>query len=261
MISRVFPVSEGRLISGGRKASPRGAWVVIFLQFLIVLPAVGDFIPLPPWFIYGGGNGSTWGGSSSNPDNVQLNIAMSPPPVPNQYATAVATGSSDLVQMMPGTTYTFTLAASVSGAAACEALTVDGNEVIAHTLISGLTWRRYTNSFTVGGPEDVRVGRFLNVQLLLMKGGFSYGTAAASFTNLQVQSVVERPKLTLQTLGAGQMELRWPTNFYWYVPEYATNLSIDVWQGIADLPTMQSNQFILPVSMQTGKRFFRLRQP
>jgi hypothetical protein len=186
---------------------------------------------------------------------------MNLPPVPNQYATAVATGSSDLLQIAPATTYTFTLSAMVSGSAACEALTVDGSGVIVHTLISGSAWKRYTNSFTTGGPSDPLVGRSLNVQLLLMKSGFNYGTATANFTNVQFQAVTARPTLTLSRAGAGALRLQWPTNFSWYVPEHTTTLDAAVWEDLTNQPSIQGNQFVVQIETEMGQRFFRLRQP
>lgn len=237
------------------------ALATVVLQLIIALSFAGEVIPLPPWYIYGGGIGSTWGGSSPDPDYVQLTVSMSPPAVPNQYVTAVATGSADLLQMTPATTYTFTLAASVSGSAACEALTVDGSEVIAHTLIFGPTWKRYTNSFTLGGPEDARVGRYLNVQLLLMKSGFNYGSATATFTNLQVQAVTERPKLLLQSAGDGMIELLWPTNFHWYQPEQSTNLETDAWEMITNQSILMGTNLVVGLAPPARACFFRLRQP
>lgn len=243
-----------------RSLSSASALLAVVAHLVGALPAAGEFYPLPPWFIYGGGIGSTWGGSSTSPDNAQLNVAMSPPTVPNQYVTAVAMGSTYVLQIAPATTYSLTLSASVSGSAACESLMVDGNNVISYTLISSLTWKRYTNSFTTGGPDDPLVGRYLNVQLLLMKSGFNYGSATASFTNLQFQAVTARPKLTLQQTGPGVAQLQWPTNFYWYVPEHTTNVD-GVWEDLTNQATIQGNQFALPVDSMSEQRYFRLRQP
>ena len=236
---------------------------IVLLHVIVVPRAVGEFYSLPAWFFYGGAVSGTWDGSSTSPDNAQLTVSLSPPipPMPGQYATAVGTCSADILQIAPGTTYNYTLSAMVAGSAACEALTVDSAGVIAHTLISGSTWKRYTNSFTTAGPDDPRVGRFLNVQLLLMKSSGNFGTANGFFTNLQVEAVAQRPSLAIQALGAGQAELRWPTNYYWYVPEHSTNLVGDAWESIPDSLYIESNQFVLPVSTQPESRFFRLRQP
>lgn len=233
------------------------------LLLAAALPALGEPYPLPPWLFYGSSNSGTWDGSSTSPDNAQLTVTLNfpVPPVPGPYATSVGNSSSPVLQLEPATTYTLTLAAMVSGPAVCDAVTQDGNGLIAYTLISGSGWKRYTNSFTTGGPDDSRVGQSLNVQLSLRKSGGSYGTASAFMTNIQLNVTAQRLVLTIQPMGVGQAELRWPTNFYWFVPEYATNLTVDFWEAIADLPTTQSNQLVLPLSLQTGQRFFRLRQP
>jgi hypothetical protein len=165
------------------------------------------------------------------------------------------------MQIAPATTYTFTLSAIVSGPAPCESLMVDGVGVITNTTIFSSTWKRYTNSFTTGSPDDPLVGRFLNLQLVLMKSGYSYGTAAATFTNLQLQVSTARPLLTLRQAAAGAARIRWPTNFYWYIPEHTTDLNSGFWEDLTNSSSIQGDQFEVEVNADMGQRFFRLRQP
>lgn len=239
--------------------------LLVFLAGITIWPIHaalgGEFVPLPAWYLYGGGINSTWSGDSSGPERVQISVTMNPPPVPNQYGTAVATGSAELLQISPATTYVFTLSASVSGSAGYEALTVDGSGVIAHTLIGGVGWKRYTNTFTTAGPEDPRVGRPLNVQLLVMKSGFNYGTATATFTNMQLWVSTARPTLALQPSGNGLVELRWPTNFHWYVLESSTNLADGMWEEIGEPAVTVDQQQVVSLPNESSSRFFRLRQP
>src|ERR1041384_6647204 len=190
------------------------------------LPAAGELYTFAPWYIYGGGIGNiTWDGSSTSPDNAWLTVAMNLPVVPNQYVSATATGSSDLLQIAPATTYSFTFSARTSGGPAhAVVFAVDGVGVITNTTVYTTSWARYTNSFTTGGPDDLLVGRYLNIQLALMLSGFAYGTTTVTFTNLQLEVATARPTLTLQPSVAGLVRLQWPTNFYWYLPEHTNKL-------------------------------------
>ena len=77
--------------------------------------------------------------------------------------------------------------------------------------VSGSTWKRYTNSFAIGNPDDARVGRNLNVQLLLSRFT-SLGTVSASFTNIQLQVATVRPTLSYRRPAPGTLQLLWPTN-------------------------------------------------
>lgn len=235
--------------------------LVAVLQLLGTVPAAGEDFPLPPWFIYGGGINGTWGGSSTSPDNAQLSVTMNPPAVPNQHVSAVATGSSDLLQITPATTYTLTLSAVVSGSATCETFMVDGSAVVSHTTIYSSTWKRYTNAFTTGGPDDPLVGRYLNVQLVLMKSGFNYGTATATFTNLQFAVSTVCPALIFHSAAAGSVRLQWSTNFYWYIPEHTTSLEASVWEDLTNQQTIQGDRYEVQVETAMGQNFFRLRQP
>ncbi len=230
------------------------------LQLLCALRATAEDFPLPPWNISGGGINGTWDGASASPDQVQLAVAMNPPAVPNQHVTVTATSANDLLQITPATTYSLTCAAAVWGSANCEAFMLDGTTVITNATIYG-TWKRYTNSFTTGGPADPLVGRQLKVQLVLMKSGFNYGSATATFTNIQFAVSTIRPRVTRYRAAAEGVWLLWPTNFYWYIPEYATNLQASVWESITNLPTIEGDLFAVRVETKTGPYYFRLRQP
>jgi hypothetical protein len=250
-----------RLIRASRSLLPATPGLLaIALHMTGTVPAAAQFYPLPPWYLYGGGNGSTWGGSSTSPDNAQLTVTLYPPTVPSQYGTAVATGSADVLQITPVTTYTLTLSAMLSGSGSAQALMVDGTGVITNISISGSTWKRYTNSFTTGSPDDQRVGRNLNVQLLLNRFS-SLGTATASFTNLQFQVLTARPTLSYRLAAHGPLQLLWPTNFYWCVPEQTTSLQTGSWEDMTNLPVVLGDQFLIQVDMEMGRCFFRLRQP
>ena len=86
------------------------------------------------------------------------------------------------------------------------------------------------------------------------------GTATGSFTNIQLHVDTSRPVLAVRTAGAGQIQLRWLTNFNWYVPEIATSISAVTWEPVTNSPTVQSNQFVIQLGVQPGPNFFRLRQ-
>jgi hypothetical protein len=250
-----------RLIRASRSLLPVVAGLLpIVLHLSGTLPAAAQSYPLPPWDFYGGGNGSTWGGSSTSPDNAQLTVTLYSPPVPNQYGTAVANGSAEVLQITPVTTYALTLSAMVSGSGSAQALMVDGTGVITNISISGSTWKPYTNSFTTGTPDDQRVGRSLNVQLLLNRFS-SLGTATASFTNVQFHVLTAQPTLSYRLAAHGPLQLLWPTNFYWYVPEQTTNLQTGSWEGMTNLPIVLGDQCLIQVDMEMGRCFFRLRQP
>ena len=247
----------------GRVLSSPPPWASVLLALALYLPcaiaAAAEF-PLPPWYFYGGGNGSTWDGSSTGPDNAQMTVTLSPPPVPTQYGTAVATGSSDLLQITPLTTYTLTLSAALSGGGSAAIIMVDGVGVITNTAISGSTWKRYTNSFTTGTPSDPHVGRNLNVQLQLNRFT-TLGTSTGTFTNIQFQVSMARPTLSYRLPGSGVLQLLWSTNFYWYNPEHTTNLQTGPWETVTNTPVTSGNQLLLQLDMEPGQHFFRLSQP
>lgn len=230
---------------------------------LLARSSHGEFHPLPDWYFYGGANSGSWSGSSTSPSNAQLTVTMNfpMPPVPGPYATAVGQSSASVVQIESHTTYNFTFHAWLSAAAACEGLTLDDDGVIAHTLVSGLSSKRYTNSFTTGDASDPRVGRSLYLQLLLMKSGGSYGTATATYTNLQLESISLRPSLAIRSGNPTTVELSWPTNLPSFLPERATNMTAGNWETMTNLPTMSSNRYILPVEVNPGAEYFRLRKP
>ncbi|HWQ92540.1 MAG TPA: hypothetical protein VN673_12780 [Clostridia bacterium] len=234
--------------------------LALILHLINAVPARAELYPLPPWYFYGMGNGSTWGGSSTSPDNAQLTVSLFPPTVPNQYATAVATGSQTLLQLAPATTYTVTLSAMVSGSGSAHILMLDDSVVISNTSISGSTWKRYTNSFTTGGSEDQRVGRNLHVQLLLNRFG-GLGTTTANFTNVQFHVLAFRPALAYSLPGQAVFQLSWPTNFQGYVLQQTTSLETSSWEAVTNLPVAAGDQFMIQVDRRTGQRFFRLKQP
>ena len=183
-----------------------GAVVGLLLSLAATVPAAAQSYPLPPWYFYGGGNGSTWNGSSTSPDNAQLEVTLYAPPFAGQYGMAVATGSTGLGQITPLTTYTLTFWAVVSGSGSAQSLWVDGVGTITSVAVSGSTWKRYTNSFAIGNPDDARVGRNLNVQLLLSRFT-SLGTVSASFTNIQLQVATVRPTLSYHRPAPGTLQL------------------------------------------------------
>jgi hypothetical protein len=137
---------------------------------------------------------------------------------------------------------------------------VDGTGAITNTTISGGTWKRYTNSYTSGSPADPRVGRNLNVQLLLNQSG-SLGTVTANFTNTQFQTLMARPKLSFRLAAPPAFQLLWSTNFYWYIPQQTTNLRTGSWEDITDAPIVQGDQLSVRAGLESRQRFFRLRQP
>jgi hypothetical protein len=223
-------------------------------------PAAAQLYPLPPWYFYGGGNGSTWDGSSTSPDNAQLSVTLYPPAIPGQYGTAVATGSTELLQITPLTTYKLTLSALLSGSGSAQAMMVDGVGVVTNTSMSGSAWNRYTNSFTTGTPDDPRVGRNLNLQLQLNRFS-TLGTTTATFTNVQFQVTVARPALSYRLAAPGALQLLWRTNFYWYIPQQTFDLQTGSWDDLTNSAVVLGDQILIQVDVALGQRFFRLRQP
>ena len=121
-------------------------------------------------------------------------------------------------------------------------------------------WTRYTNSFTTAGPDDPRVGRNLNVVLLVSR--FSNpGTTTANFTNIEFQVSTTRPTLSHHLVAPGELQLLWSTNFYWYVLEQTSNLQTDSWVETTNVPVVVGNQFQIEIDTTMGRRFFRLKQP
>ena len=106
---------------------------------------------------------------------------------------------------------------------------------------------------------DPYAGQNLYAQLVLTGQGSSPGSSTASFTNIQFSVVAPRPSLTTGSAGPGQIHLRWPTNFDWCALESATNCPADNWESVTNAPTVQENQFVIPLTLQAGQRFFRLR--
>jgi hypothetical protein len=228
--------------------------------------AAGEFQPLPPWYFSGDGTNFTWDGSSTGPDNAELSVTVYEPKISEQYGNARATGSTNLLQIAPATTYTFTFSAVLGGSLSGNAGMVsvyDDNILIKSTWILSpppFTWNRYTNSFTTDGPDDPRVGRNLNVVLLVSR--FSNpGTTTASFTNIQFEVSTTRPRLSHHLVAPGQLQLLWPTNFYWYVLEQTSNLQTASWVETTNLPVVVGNQFQIEIDTMIGRKFFRLKQP
>jgi len=219
-----------------------------------------DVIPLPSWYLYGGGNGSTWDGSSTSPDNLQLSVTLTPPPMPNQYGTAVAASSADVLQIAPSTSYALTFSASLSGLGGSAALTVDNVGTIKQAAISGSTWKRYTNSFTTGDSSDPHVGRNLNIQFIVSQFGGS-GSSSISVTNIQLQTLQPPPTLLCRKASPTIVQLLWPTNYPAYIPQQSTTLQTGSWQDITSTPVTLGNQFVLQLNIDATKRFFRLRGP
>jgi hypothetical protein len=243
-----------------RTLLPRCAVLLALALRITTSISAADFYPLPPWYFYGGGNGSTWDGSSTTPDNAQLSVTVSPPPTANQYGTAVATSSSDLLQITPLTTYALTLSATLSGPGSAYIIMIDSVGVVSTTPISGSTWKRYTNSFTTGTPDDPLVGRNLNVQLQLNRFS-TQGTTTASFTNVQFQVSMARPTLEYRLPAPEKLQLLWPTNFYWYIPEHTADMQTGPWEAVTNSPVTSGDRFLIELGLETGPHFFRLRQP
>jgi hypothetical protein len=226
---------------------------------LTVVPVRADFIALPLWSLYGGGNGATWNGSSTSPDNAQLSVTLSPPPIPFQYGTAVAASSADVVKIAPAATYALTFSAMVTGPGSAAAVMVDTNSTIAEVSISGSTWTRYTNAFTTAS-NDPRVGRSLNIQLLVNQNG-TIGTSSVSFTNIQLQLLQPQPVLQCRIAGQNAVQISWPTNFPSYIPQQRTNLQAGTWQDLGIAPVPIGDQLVIQMNVDTARRFFRLRAP
>jgi hypothetical protein len=241
----------------------RAAALLGTLCIIWSIPAPGQSYPLPPWYFYGHGTVGTYDGSSTSPDNASLSVTVNPPPPPpppGSYELAGAGSSAGILVIAPRTTYTLTLAARISGWGTGNAFVANDTATIAGISIQGSSWKNYTNSFTTGGTADPSVGQNLYVYLALTGLGSMPGTSSASFTNVQLNVTAQRPPLTIRGAAPGQVQLRWPTNFIGCVAESATNLLADAWESLTNVPTVQSNQYIVPLSLQPGQRFFRLRQ-
>ena len=223
----------------------------------------GEIHPLPDWFFYGGANNGSWDGSSTSPSNAQLTVSMTfPPPMTGpSHATAVGQSSASVLQIAPHTTYQFTFHAGLSAAAVCQGLTLDDVGIVTNTIASSLASKRYTNSFTTGDGSDPRVGRSLYLQLLLMKSGGSYGTATATYTNLQLETISLRPSLVISSTSPSSVELSWPTNFPTFLPERTTNLDAGIWETVTNTPTVNSDRYLLPIVINPGAGYFRLKSP
>jgi hypothetical protein len=207
---------------------------------------------------------ATWDGWSTGPDNASLTVTVPvqyPSPPPGSMETAVATASTSVLVIAPYTTYTMTLAANVNGYASGYMFFVDDIETITGKPVSGgvPSWRNYTNSFTIGGLTNKYVGQNLYAQIEITQLGTQRGTSTAAFTNIQLTVTDLRPSLSLRSTGPAQAQLRWSTNFPGAVLESSADLLADPWQQVTNVPTLQSNEFILPLSLQAGQRFFRLR--
>lgn len=229
---------------------------------LLAQRSLGEFHPLPDWFFYGGGNNGSWSGSSANPSNALLTVSMSfPPPMTGpSHATAVGQSSASVLQIEAHTTYQFTFHVGLSAAAVCQGLILDDAGVVSYTIASGLTSKRYTNSFTTGDASDPRVGRSLYLQLLLMKSGTSYGTATATYTNLQLETISLRPALAIRSSSATSVELSWLTNFPAFLPERSANVTVGIWETMTNTPVLSSNRYILPIVVNPGAEYFRLNK-
>ena len=235
-------------------------WLTLILLLAGSVPARAEFYPLSPWFFYGQGNGATWDGSSSSPDNAQLSVTFSAP-VFQQYGTSVAQGSEAVLQIAPETTYIVTLSASVSGSGSGRLMMIDDVDLVTGgTSVSGGTWRRYTNAVTIGGAADPRVGRGLRVQLALDKFSGS-GTTTVNFTNIQFQAIIQQPALSCSVPAPGTLRLSWPTNFQGYVAEQAAGLGTNSWAEMTNVPVVLGDRFVIQTGIGVGARFFRLRKP
>lgn len=232
------------------------------LCLTLSIPAAGQTYPLPTWYFYGGGtagNGA-WNGSSTAPDNASLSVTINyPPQPPGTYELAVASSSTSVLVMAPHATYTLTFAAMVNGFATGTAVFVGDTASIAGISLQGSGWKNYTNSFTTGGMADPHVGQNLYAQFTLTGLGSMPGHSTASFTNIQFKVVAPRPPLAVGSAGPGQLELWWPTNFEWCVPESAGDLLAVTWEEVTNSRTVQGGQFVVPVGLEPGQRFFRLR--
>jgi hypothetical protein len=133
--------------------------------------------------------------------------------------------------------------------------------VITNVAVGGAVWTRYTNVFRTGGPDDPRVGGDLNLQIFMQKLPPQYGTATATFTNLQLQVSTTRPVLSILQTPEGNVQLRWATNFDWYIPQITIDLQAGVWTALTNQPFTAENQLVLEVGQDTGPHFFRLCQP
>ena len=232
------------------------------LGICVCFSGAAQSYPLPPWYFYSGGTAAngTWTGSSTAPDNVTLSVTIGyPPQPPGTYKAAIASSSSGLLVIAPRATYTLTFAAFVNGLGYANSLFAGDGATITGISMQGVGWKNYTNSFTTAGTSDSNVGQELHALFSLTSQGSSPGSTTATFTNIQLKVNAPRPSLAIQNVGAGQLQLRWSTNFDWCAPETAEDVLASIWDSVNTPRTVQGNQFVVPVALEAGPRFFRLR--
>ena len=84
--------------------------------------------------------------------------------------------------------------------------------------------------------------------------GFYYDS-----TGIQV-TLTSSPKLSVQSISAGQAQFSWPTNFSGFTLESATNLAAAAWITVTNALISQGQQFTVTVEATLPQQFFRLHQ-
>jgi len=214
--------------------------------------------PLPAWSFSGSGNGS-WSGGSSDPHDLHL-FVTGPSSGPFSVEYAYATSSTNVLLITSNTTYKLTFSADLYGPANSDfTLLANGVGASGVHIPFSTTWTNYSTSFTTAGAADSRVGMPLRAQCVAY-APVLYG-GQLSVTNIVLDVSPLLPRLTVRRTSATALQLAWGSNFNWYLPESATNLTVGGWDPVTNSPVLQANELVIDLSVQAGQHFFRLRQP
>jgi murein DD-endopeptidase MepM/ murein hydrolase activator NlpD len=124
---------------------------------------------------------------------------------------------------------------------------------------NGQTIRTVTNAaFSDAIPRNLLHPGDLLTCTVTPYDGSAFGSPTVTQTLIAGGTSIQ---LTAFNVSQNQIAIRWPTSQVNYAVEFVTNLPAATWTTLTNLPTVVSNQNVVTLTNNGGKKFFRLRWP